>query len=122
MSEGKMRAVRIASHEGGGSLEVCEVERPTARADRVRVRVRAAGLNRADLLQKRGRYPAPPGAPADIPGMEFAGEVEQAGEDVRAWKGGQRVFGITAGGGQAEYVVVSESHLAEIPDGLSFEE
>ena len=122
MSEEKMLAVRIVSHEGAGRLEVCEVERPVARADRVRVRVRAAGLNRADLLQKRGRYPAPPGAPADIPGLEFAGEVEQAGEEARAWRVGARVFGITAGGAQAECVVVPENHLAQIPDGLSFEE
>lgn len=117
-----MRAVRIVSHEGAGRLEVREVARLPARADRVRVRVYAAGLNRADLLQKRGRYPAPPGAPADIPGLEFAGEVEQLGEEARAWRVGARVFGITAGGAQAEYVVVPESHLAEIPDGLSFEE
>jgi putative PIG3 family NAD(P)H quinone oxidoreductase len=117
-----MRAVKIVSHEGEGKVEVCEVERPFARADRVRVRVRAAGLNRADLLQKRGRYPAPPGAPADIPGLEFAGEVEQTGEEARAWRVGQRVFGITAGGAQSEYVVVPESHLAEIPDALSFAE
>src|SRR5918998_3732798 len=101
MSEEKMLAVKIVSHEGAGRLEVSEAERPSARADRVRVRVRAAGLNRADLLQKRGRYPAPPGAPADIPGLEFAGEVEQLGEDARSWKVGKRVFGITAGGGQA---------------------
>lgn len=117
-----MRALRIVSHEGAGSLEVCEVARPSARADRVRVRVYAAGLNRADLLQKRGRYPSPPGAPADIPGLEFAGEVEQLGEEARSWRVGARVFGITAGGAQAEYVVVPESHLAEIPNGLSFEE
>jgi putative PIG3 family NAD(P)H quinone oxidoreductase len=122
VGEEKMLAVRIVSHEGAGRLEVCEVERPSARADRVRVRVRAAGLNRADLLQKRGRYPAPPGAPADIPGLEFAGEVEQLGEEARAWRTGQRVFGITAGGAQAEYVVVPESHLAEIPERLSFEQ
>ncbi|MBV9924510.1 MAG: NAD(P)H-quinone oxidoreductase [Acidobacteria bacterium] len=117
-----MQAVRIVSHEGAGRLEVSEVARPTARADRVRVRVRAAGLNRADVLQKRGRYPAPPGAPADIPGLEFAGEVDQVGEEGSMWRFGQRVFGITAGGAQAEYVVVPESHLAEIPQGLSFEE
>src|SRR2546421_2719340 len=118
----RMRAVRIVSHEGEGELEVSEVEKPSARADRVRVRVRAAGLNRADLLQKRGRYPAPPGAPADIPGLEFAGEVAQVGEDARAWCEGARVFGITAGGAQAEYVVVPESHLAEIPEALDFAE
>lgn len=117
-----MLAVRIVAHQGAGRLEVQEVARPAAHADRVRVRVRAAGLNRADLLQKRGRYPAPEGAPADIPGLEFAGEVEQLGEEARAWRLGQRVFGITAGGAQAEYVVVPESHVAEIPEGLSFEE
>jgi NADPH:quinone reductase-like Zn-dependent oxidoreductase len=82
--------------------------------------VRAAGLNRADLLQKRGRYPAPPGVPADIPGLEFAGEVEQVGDEVRMWKTGQRVFGLAAGGAQAEYAVVPENHLAEIPDALDF--
>ena len=122
MSEEKMLAVKIVSREGDGRLEVCEVARPAARADRVRVRVMAAGLNRADLLQRRGRYPAPPGAPADIPGLEFAGEVERLGEDARAWALGARVFGITAGGAQAEYVVAPESHLAAVPDGLSFEE
>jgi NADPH:quinone reductase len=120
MSEEKMLALRIVSHEDGGRLEVQEVERPRASADRVRVRVRAAGLNRADLLQKRGRYPAPHGAPQDIPGLEFAGEVEQAGAEARRWREGQRVFGITAGGAQAEYVVVPESHLAEVPDALDF--
>ncbi len=122
MGEELMRAVRIVSHEGGGRLEVSEVAKPRAVADRVRVRVRAAGLNRADLLQKRGRYPAPAGAPPDIPGLEFAGEVEQTGEEVRSLKTGQRVFGITAGGAQAEYVVVPENHLALIPDSLDFAE
>src|SRR5215207_7056953 len=111
MGEEKMRAVRIVSHEVAG---------PKASADRVRVRVRAAGLNRADLLQKRGRYPAPPGASADIPGLEFAGEVEQTGDEVSAWKTGQRVFSITAGGAQAEYVVVPEGHLGLIPEALDF--
>lgn len=122
MSVETMSAVRIASHEGGGRLEVAEVERPAATADRVRVRVRAAGLNRADLLQRQGHYPAPAGAPPDIPGLEFAGEVESAGPEARAWRAGARVFGITAGGAQGEYVVVPESHVAEVPDGLSWAE
>lgn len=117
-----MRAVWIAAQGGAEGLEVREVERPRAAADRVRVRVRAAGLNRADLLQRRGRYPAPPGAPQHIPGLEFAGEVEEVGEEVRRWKKGQRVFGITAGGAQAEYVVVPESHVAEIPESLNWVE
>ena len=86
------------------------------------MRVRAAGLNRADLLQRRGRYPAPPGAPQDVPGLEFAGEVEGVGGEVRRWREGQRVFGITAGGAQAEFVVVPENHLAEIPANLGFTE
>jgi NADPH2:quinone reductase len=123
MTDETMRAVRIVPGEGGaGRLEVAEVERPRAEADRVRVRVRAAGLNRADLLQRRGLYPAPKGAPADIPGLEFAGEVEQLGAEARRWEPGRRVFGITAGGAQAEYVVVPESHLAEIPEGLGWAE
>lgn len=117
-----MRAVRIVAEGGVEGLEVGEVERPRAFADRVRVRVRAAALNRADLLQRRGRYPAPPGVPADIPGLEFAGEVESVGNEVRAWREGQRVFGITAGGAQAGYVVVAESALAEVPPNLSWEE
>jgi putative PIG3 family NAD(P)H quinone oxidoreductase len=88
--------------------------------NRVRVRVRAAGLNRADILQRMGRYPAPQGYPQEIPGLEFAGTVEQTGEEVRSLRVGQRVFGITAGGAQAEYVVVPEDTLVEIPANLDW--
>src|SRR6059036_4005520 len=117
-----MRAVTITSfgEEGLEVRNVPDVSRPTA--DRVRVLVRAAGLNRADILQRMGRYPAPPGYPQDILGLEFAGEVEQIGEDVRAWKVGDRVFGITGGGAQAEFVVVPESNLARIPPELDWVE
>ena len=118
----KMRAVVIASHGGVEGLVVREVSCPAATADRVRVRVRAAALNRADILQRQGRYPAPPGAPSDIPGLEFAGEVEQVGNEVRGVRVGDRVFGITAGGAQAEYVVVPESTLAVIPPNLDWAE
>jgi NADPH2:quinone reductase len=98
-----------------------EVESPPAPvADRVRVRVHAAGLNRADILQRLGHYPAPPGYPQNIPGMEFAGEIESIGDAVRAWKVGDRVFGITAGGAQAELVVVPESNLARVPADLDW--
>jgi NADPH2:quinone reductase len=118
-----MRAVVIVSHGGVEGLEVREVERPPSpSADRVLVRVRAAGLNRADLLQRRGVYPAPPWAVQDVPGLEFAGEVAETGSEVRAWRVGQRVFGITAGGAQAEYVVVPESTLALIPPNLDWHE
>ncbi|WP_352432672.1 NAD(P)H-quinone oxidoreductase [Pyrinomonas sp.] len=118
----RMLAVVIAGHGDVETLELREVTRPEARADRVRVRVHAAALNRADLLQRRGLYPAPPGAPADIPGLEFAGEVDQIGDEVQRWRAGQRVFGITSGGAQAEYVVVPENHVAEIPAGLDWPE
>ena len=118
-----MKAVTIVSFGGVEGLEVREVaDAPRATLDRVRVRVRAAGLNRADILQRLGRYPAPPGYPKDIPGMEFAGEVQQIGDDVRRWKVGGRVFGIIGGGGQAEFVTLPESHLAEIPANLDWAE
>ncbi|HJU54077.1 MAG TPA: NAD(P)H-quinone oxidoreductase [Pyrinomonadaceae bacterium] len=118
-----MRAVVIVSHGGVEGLEVREVARPHApSADRVLVRVRAASLNRADVLQRKGFYPAPAGAPQDVPGLEFAGEVVETGDEARAWRVGQRVFGITGGGAQAEYVVVPESTLAEIPSNLDWHE
>ncbi len=116
-----MKAVTIVRHGGVEGLEVREVESPAnPTADRVRVRVRAAALNRADILQRLGHYPAPPGFPRDIPGLEFAGEVETVGDDVRSWKPGQRVFGITGGGAQAEFVVVPENQLAPIPSNLDW--
>ena len=123
MTSQKMRAVCIVSHGGVEGLEVREVERPPkASADRVLVRVRAAGLNRADILQRRGHYPAPVGTAQDIPGLEFAGEVAEVGSEVRAVSTGQRVFGITAGGAQAEYLLAPESTLVEIPSDLDWME
>ena len=116
-----MKAVVITAHGGPEVLEVRDVASPELPApDLIRVKVYAAGLNRADILQRRGRYPAPAGYPRDIPGLEFAGEVDAVGDDVQTWKTGQRVFGITAGGAQAEYVVVPGSHVAEIPQNLDW--
>src|SRR5437879_2829913 len=110
-----MKAVVITSYGGVEGIGVQEVETPPApTADRVRVRVHAAGLNRADILQRRGHYPAPPGYPTNIPGLEFAGGVESVGQEVRTWKIGDRVFGITGGGEQAEFVSVAENNLAAI--------
>src|SRR5437762_3702202 len=118
-----MRAVTITSFGGVEGLEVRDVpDAPSPTADRVRVRVRAAGLNRADILQRLGRYPAPPGYSQDIPGLEFAGEIAEVGDEVREWKTGDRVFGIIGGGGQAEYVTVPANHLARIPDKLDWAE
>ncbi len=117
-----MRAIVIEGVGGPEVLHVREVATPEPGGDQVRVRVRAAGVNRADLMQARGQYPAPPGAPAGIPGLEFAGEVDALGPGVTGGlKVGDRVFGIVAGGGQAESVVVPERMAVPIPAGLDDE-
>jgi len=85
----------------------------------VRVRVTATALNRADLLQRRGLYPAPPGAPQDIPGLEFVGCIDQVGEAVKEWKGGERVFGVVAGGSYAEQLITHEGLLVPVPNVLT---
>ena len=115
-----MRAVVITRPGGPEVLEVRDVPDPQYGPDEVLVRIRAAGLNRADLLQRQGKYPAPPGAPPDIPGLEFAGEVAKVGERVREWQPGQRVFGLLGGGGYAEYCVVHARAIVEIPADLDW--
>src|SRR5579883_2652790 len=115
-----MRAVVISRPGGPEVLEIRDVERPEVVGDYVRVRIHAAGINRADLMQRAGHYPPPAGSPADIPGLEFAGEVEAVGPLVSRWKPGQRVMGLAGGGGQAEYIVVHEGLLVEIPENLDF--
>ncbi|GHO87999.1 NAD(P)H-quinone oxidoreductase [Dictyobacter formicarum] len=115
-----MRAAIITRPGGPEVLEIQDREKPEPMGDWVRVRVRAAGVNRADLAQRAGFYPAPPGSPADIPGMEFAGEVDAVGPLVQRWKPGQRVMGIVGGGAQAEYILVHEGMLVEIPENLDF--
>src|ERR1700704_6511218 len=118
-----MKAVTIVSFGGVEGLEIREVpDAPPATLDRVRVRVRAAGLNRADILQRLGRYPAPPGFPQEILGIEFAGEVSEVGEEARKWRVGDRGFGITGGGGQAQFITVPENHLAPVPQNLDWAE
>jgi NADPH:quinone reductase len=115
-----MRAIIITRPGGPEVLEVQDVETPQPTGEQVRVRVRASGVNRADLLQRAGGYPAPPGSPAFIPGLEFAGEVDAIGPLVRAWKPGQRVMGLAGGGAQAEYLLIHEGLLVEIPRNLDF--
>jgi putative PIG3 family NAD(P)H quinone oxidoreductase len=117
-----MRAVVITAPGGVEVLELRDVARPAPSYGQVLVRVHATALNRADILQRQGRYPAPSDAPADIPGMEFAGEVAELGAGVTRWAIGQRVFGIVSGGSYAEYLVSHERMLAEIPSKLSYVE
>lgn len=120
MSPEKMKAAWIARFGGPEVLEIRPVKRPVPSPESVLVRVRAAGLNRADLLQREGKYPPPPGFPAEMPGIEFAGEVAETGAFVRSWKPGQRVFGLTGGAAHAEYVVIQERLLAEVPPNLDW--
>jgi putative PIG3 family NAD(P)H quinone oxidoreductase len=101
-----------------GRIEVVERPDPEPHDDHVVVRVHGAGLNRADLLQLAGNYPAPAGSPPDIPGLEFAGEVVAVGPDASGVEVGARVFGICGGGAQAEYLAVPAAQCARVPDGL----
>jgi NADPH:quinone reductase len=117
-----MRALVITRPGGAEVLELQQRPEPTPGPGEIRVRVRASALNRADLLQRMGRYPAPPGAPADIPGLEYAGEVDAVGEGAGLWAVGNRVMGIVGGGGHAEQVVVHEREAIRIPQNLDWEE
>ena len=107
-----MRAVTVV--EGG--LEWREHPDPEPGAGELLVDVRAAGLNSADMLQRRGLYPAPPGSPPDIPGMEFAGEVVALGRDVERFSVGDRVMALVGGGGQAELALAHERVTTTAPD------
>ncbi len=118
-----MRAVYIEEFGSVDGLEIRELPDPAPpSAGQVLVRVHAAGLNRADLLQVRGAYPPPSGYSPNIPGLEFAGEIAAIGEGVNRWQIADRVFGITAGEAQAEFLLSDERLIAKIPDQLSFVE
>jgi putative PIG3 family NAD(P)H quinone oxidoreductase len=114
-----MRALVIASFGAPDVLRVVDRPKPVPSGDEVLVRVRAAGVNRADLLQRAGHYPAPPDSPQDIPGMEYCGVVAGLGPDAHALKMGTRVFGIVGGGAQAEYLVAREALAMAVPDAVS---
>jgi NADPH2:quinone reductase len=115
-----MRTIVVSRFGGPEVLALTERPVPQPSRHEVRVRVRAAGINRADIVQRLGRYPAPSDSPPDILGMEFAGEVEALGEGASAWKVGDRVFGLVGGGAYAEALVTHERALAAIPAGMSF--
>ncbi|HSA54883.1 MAG TPA: NAD(P)H-quinone oxidoreductase [Gemmatimonadaceae bacterium] len=117
-----MRAAVITQPGGPEVLAVRDVPRPEPGPHEVAVRVRASALNRADLLQRQGRYPAPNDSPRDIPGLEFAGEVATTGPAVTRWRRGDRVCGIIGGGAQAEFLVAHEGALARVPERLGWPE
>jgi putative PIG3 family NAD(P)H quinone oxidoreductase len=117
-----MKAVRFGGKGGPEVVALSEIERPEPSRGEVLVRVRAAAMNRADLLQRRGLYPPPPGFREDVPGLELAGEVEALGPGVTGWKAGDRVMAIAAGEAQAEYAVVHERMLLRVPEGMPLEQ
>ncbi len=114
-----MKAVVMRGPGGPEVLELRDVPRPDPGPGEVRVRVASSGLNRADLLQRMGRYPAPPGSPPDILGLELAGTVDALGAGVRELAVGDLVMGILGGGGYAEYALSPSETLVPAPPGMS---
>jgi putative PIG3 family NAD(P)H quinone oxidoreductase len=115
------KAIRIREPGGPEVLEVGEIEVSSPGPTQVVVEVAAAGLNRADCLQRRGFYPAPAGVPPDVPGLELAGVVEVVGDSVSEWKVGDRVMGIVGGGSMATRVLTEGAELMPVPEGMSLE-
>jgi NADPH:quinone reductase len=117
-----MKAVVITKPGGPEVLRIEDRPRPEPGIGQIRVRVRTSALNRADLMQREGNYPVPPGASADISGMEYAGEVDALGEATTLWKTGDRVMGIVGGGGHAEYLCVHEREAMPVPRSMAWED
>ena len=113
-----MRAVVFTGAGGPEVVEVQERPDPVPGTGEVLVEPTHAGLNPADLSQRAGNYPAPPGSPKDVPGLEVAGRVVECGPGVNRWSVGDRVFGIIGGGGMASRVAVHELHVAPVPERL----
>src|SRR6185295_4802117 len=109
-----MKAVVITHFGAPEVLEIQDVPKPQPRPQEVLVRVRSTALNRADLLQRAGRYAAPPGASENIPGLEFAGEVAELGTNAHRWQQGDRVMGIVGGAAQAEFVTTHQDAVAAV--------
>ena len=114
-----MKAVTFTGAGGNEVVALQERADPVPGTDEVLVAARFAGVNWSDVMQRQGFYPPPPGAPADIPGLEVAGVVAATGPGVQAWKPGDRVFGLVGGGGLADRVVVHERHVAAVPGNLA---
>jgi putative PIG3 family NAD(P)H quinone oxidoreductase len=115
-----MKAVVITRFGGPEVLEVRDVPAPEPGPDEVLIHVRSTALNRADLLQRAGRYAAPPGVSQDIPGLEFAGEIAESGTNVHRWREGDRVMGIVGGGAHAEFVTTHQDALITAPPNVDW--
>jgi putative PIG3 family NAD(P)H quinone oxidoreductase len=115
-----MKAVVITRFGGPEVLEIRDGPAPQPGPDEVLVQVRSTALNRADLLQRQGRYAAPPGAPQEIPGLEFAGEVAELGANAQRRRKGDRVMGIVGGGAHAEFVTTHQDALVTVPPNVDW--
>jgi putative PIG3 family NAD(P)H quinone oxidoreductase len=111
--------MRALTHPAPGALALVDRPAPTPGPHDILVAVHASGLNRADLHQRDGKYPAPAGWPADIPGLEFAGEVDVVGSEVTHWQPGDRVMGLVGGGGHASALVTNEREVMAVPEGMT---
>ena len=114
-----MKAIRITEQGGPEALHIQQVEDPSPGPSDVVVEVKATAINRADLLQCLGMYPAPPGVPADIPGLEYAGVVSAIGSKVTRWRAGDRIMGIVGGGAFAQKLVTHEREAVPIPPEMT---
>ena len=117
-----MKAIVITKPGGPEVLQLRDCAAPVPGVEEVLIQVKAAGLNRSDVFQRKGNYPAPAGASADIPGLEVAGIVSSCGPSVTMWKPGDKVCALLAGGGYAELVAVKEGQCLPVPKGFSFAE
>ena len=117
-----MKAIIITKPGDPAVLQPAERPIPVPADNEVLIKVKASGINRPDIAQRQGRYPAPPGAPADIPGLEVSGIIEECGKDVTRWKKGDEVCALLSGGGYAEFVSAPEGQCLPIPKGFSFVE
>lgn len=118
----KMKAIIITEPGSPKVLQIQERPVPVPGDSEVLIRIKAAGVNRPDIMQRKGVYPAPTGVPADIPGLEVSGMIEECGTEVRRWKKGDKVCALLAGGGYAEFVTVDEGQCLPVPEGLDFKE
>ena len=117
-----MKAIVITQPGGPDVLQLAERLVPEYAPTDVLVKVYASGVNRPDVYQRKGNYPPPQGAPADIPGLEIAGVVEKVGAEVSRWKVGDKICALVPGGGYAEYCSVPEGQCLPVPGNLTFEE